>query len=77
MILCVLTSFFHTYKQTSMYLLLSPSGKGPNVEVVESGNKEKLYFGVEDPITASAGNFLSYLDFASYLYDSYSVQQLK
>ena len=51
-------SIFHTlHKHTSLYLLLSQSGKGPNVKVVESDNKEKLYFGVEDPITASAGNF--------------------
>ena len=59
MILCVLTSFFHTYTNIPLciYNLLSPSGKGPNVEVVEGDNKEKLYFGVEDPITASAGNF--------------------
>jgi len=49
--------FFISTQNTSLYLLQYPSGKGPNVEVVESGNKEKLYFGVEDPITASAGNF--------------------
>ena len=52
-----LLSYLH--KPTSLYLLLCTSGKGPNVEVVESDNKEKLYFGVEDPITASAGNLFT------------------
>lgn len=56
-IMCTDFILSYLHKHTSMYLLLSPSGKGPNVEVVEGDNKEKLYFGVEDPITASAGNF--------------------
>ena len=30
------------------------SGKGPNVAVVRSDKKEQVYFGVADPITASA-----------------------
>ena len=33
---------------------LSQCGKGPNVVVIGDDNKEKLYFGVEDPTTASA-----------------------
>ena len=33
---------------------LSQCGKGPNVVVIGDDNEEKLYFGVEDPTTASA-----------------------
>ena len=38
-----------------IYLLSIISGKGPNVLAVGNSNDEKLYFGVDSPTTASAG----------------------